>query len=304
MLLRPSALLAAAVSFFAPADAPPPPVEPPAEVQPLTPQEICADDAECLARRWLLVDFAELGVEGLSGQRWLSYDYDEVTRAVPYTEFEGESELSLAVRLLISEVGADRLLMNQLGLMEAIGILYTVDNRLNPFTSNPARFARFNSFPGCGPYGDFATCTTAIEYIGMDTWRAVDPSSRYPAAMLQSAVDLAVVAWHLQEEGLVADPTGRATSYVHRCGGAAYGMTTWHCDGSWAQGIRDVPGANPVTGPIVFKRPERKGHRVAYRMVESVQIDYVPLESGQLNLAMVAIDPLIRESDDALVQAD
>ncbi|MCB9760211.1 MAG: hypothetical protein H6739_10285 [Alphaproteobacteria bacterium] len=300
MLLRTKvfSLLASIGSFWQPDPPAPAPAPLPPAVAPETPQAICDGDEDCLARRWILVDHGRLGLPGLTGQRWVSYDYDEVTRSVPYEEFEGESELSLAVRLIISEVGADRLIFTAGGLREAIGILYSVDNRL---AVDPAVGP---VFPGCGPGGTFVTCANAVEYLGMDTWRAEDPSTRYRADMLIAAVDLAVVAWHLQEERLVADFTQGATSYVHRCGGTAYGLTTWHCDGTRRMGIRDVPGARPHEGPLVFKIPHWSETRRRWRMDEAHIIHYRPL-GDRPGPALAAIDPLLSPwGMDGLVEAE
>ncbi len=238
----------------------------------------CPGGAPCLSERQVFVDYGLLGIEGLAGGEWISYDYDEVTRPIAGADLPFESEISLAVRLIVSEVGADRLLVNRYALLEAMGILFTVDNRLDPLVFNPQAEDGAPDFPGCGAGGTFGSCTNPQQYLGMATWRALNPMLRYDDAVLEEAVDLAVLAWWLQEHGWVEDFTGGATNYVHRCGGGAYGMTTWHCDAHVGNDRRDdVRGANPFTGPIVFKAPtvylDRQGF---YGIHESRRLEYDP----------------------------
>ena len=261
----------------------PPPEAPRRALAPWTPQteaelletDPCAELAtDCVDIRRLFVDLTPYGEPG---GVWLHYDYFEVTQARTAAELAAESELSLAVRLLISEIGADRMLASQESLTEAVGILYTVDNRLDPVVFNPEGRPEAPDFPGCGVTGTFYSCANAQQYLGMATWRALDPLSSYDPAMLEVAVDLAVAAWYLQERGLTSDPTDGATSYVHRCGGAAYAMPTWACDGHLGRPRSDVPGANPHTGPIMFKAPTRwLKHRGHYTYEPVRFVDYVP----------------------------
>lgn len=237
----------------------------------------CEDLTPCASAREVFVDYEALDVPARLGGEWLTYDLNAVTRPVTEPDLLTEPELSLAVRLILSEVGADRLLANRYGLLEAVGILYTVDNRLDATVYNPEGRARAPTFPGCGPDGSFATCINAQQYLGMATWRALDPGSRYDPGVLEAATDLAVVAWWLQESGLVPDFTQGATNYTHRCGDAGYGLTTHHCDRHMGRPRGDVPGANPFTGPLVFRTPEvfldRRGH---YSLYVSRWVDYVP----------------------------
>jgi hypothetical protein len=237
-------------------------------------QAPCEHVFDCGDARAVWVDLEALHVG--EGGLWLSYDYAEVTRPLRAAELPGESELSLAVRLIVSEVGADRLLQNRYALGEAIGILYTVDNRLDPLIYNIIDEPTAPVFPGCGAEGAFWSCANAQQYLGMGTWRAFDPASRYPSAMLEAATDLAVLGWWLQENRLIADFTEGATNYVHRCGGAAYGLPTWRCDAHIGNSARDdVPGANPYTGPIVFRGPsvwsDRRG---VYTIDEVRRLEY------------------------------
>lgn len=241
-------------------------------------EDPCLGDAPCLAERQVFVDYDALQIPGQRGGEWIAYDYDEVTRAVRGADLPDESEISLAVRLIVSEIGADRLVTNRFALLEAIGILYTVDNRLDPLVFNPQAAATAPVFPGCGPSGTFGSCANPQQYLGMATWRALNPTARYDDVLLEEAVDIAVMAWWLQENAYVPDFTEGATNYVHRCGGAAYGMTTWHCDAHVGNTKRDdVAGGNPFTGPIVFKAPtvylDRQGF---YGIRESRRLEYDP----------------------------
>lgn len=237
----------------------------------------CPTPAPCATARDVFVDYEALGVQQPSGGEWLTYSLEAVTRPIEYGDLEGEAELSLAVRLILSEVGADRLLSNRYGLLEAVGILYTVDNRLDEVAYNPENRARVPIFPGCGDEGTFASCINAQQYLGMSTWRALDPGSRYDQALLEAATDVAVVAWWVQENHLIPDFTQGATNYTHRCGATAYGMTTPHCDRHTGHPRGDVRGANPFTGPLVFRTPEvfheRKGF---YTLYVSRWVDYEP----------------------------
>jgi hypothetical protein len=236
----------------------------------------CLSDAGCPFAREVFVDFDAFGVEGRVGGEWITYDYDEVTRPVTPAQLVEESELSLAVRLIVSEVGADRLLVNRNAMLEAVGILYTVDNRLDPLGYNPENRPDAPLFPGCGPQGTFGTCANPQQYLGMATWRALNPASKYDDGVLEAAADVAVTAWWLQENGYVRDFTKGATSYVHRCGDAAYGEPTTACDAHLGRPAGDVKGGNPFTGPIVFKAPGPWTSHGHYAMVDVRQIEYDP----------------------------
>lgn len=209
----------------------------------------------CARLRRVFVDLDALDLPARRGGRMLQYDLQMVTRPLSPEELALEDELSVAVRLILSEVGADRLLDSRLGWIEAVGILATVDHRLDPAFHDPEERPESPDFPGCGREGTFASCADPVEYLGMQTWRALDPGKGYPPDLLEAAADRAVLSWYLWRSGLVEDPTGGAVSYVHRCGGAAYGEPTWRCDGHMGRPRGDIPGANPHTGPIVFRAP-------------------------------------------------
>jgi len=275
-----SGLLLAVIAAFEPPPEPflvgPPSILP---AEPITPDLLCAGEPLCLEQRWVEVDYEALGF-AWSGADWIAYDLDEVTRSLSVGALDDEPALSVAVRLLLSEVGAARLPQTKNGLIEAVGVLYTVKNRLDPAAANPLAVPGHRGFPGCGEGGTFSTCANPRQYLGLRTWRATRPASGYPDWLIERAVDRAVIAWHLMEQGLVPDYTGGATNFVHRCGGAAYGETTWHCDGSMARGVRDTPGAVSHTGPISFMAPHELAPGGYYRMRETVQIDYVPVNAG------------------------
>lgn len=267
----------------------------------------CLGAPPCEDARQILVDYSALGLDGAAGAEGVTYDYAEATRPLRKQDLADESELSLVVRLILSEVGADRLLVNRYGLLEAIGILHSVDNRLDPLAYNPEDQPGAPTFPGCGADGALATCANAQQYLGMDTWRALTPTLRYRAELLEQAVDVAVLAWWLQDRGLVEDFTGGATNYVHRCGGTGYGKVTYHCDGRRGGPYPELRDANPATGPLVFFGPsgwsERKGR---YGLYTARLVDYAPWWDDQDSERWASLglrpDELLRmEGDDGLV---
>ncbi|MEZ4320377.1 MAG: hypothetical protein R3F61_23050 [Myxococcota bacterium] len=214
--------------------------------------------------RMVLVDLEPWGDRGAMG---VFYSLDEVLRPIQKSELSDESEVSVAVRLVLSEVGPDRLVTNEYGLKEAVGILETVFNRLDPIETNPLGIDGAPEFPGCGPDGVFRTCADPDEYLGLKTWRAFEPDRIAPPEVVEAAADLAVTAWWLVEQGRTNVSRG-ATSYVHRCGGSAYGEPTWRCS-------RAVPGASPHSGPVMFKSPgEFDRARGFYRLSSTRWIDY------------------------------
>lgn len=261
--------------------APPPPVEQTPRSLALAPLALnalpCATEAACPGLRHLELDPVGLGLEALPGLVPVVYDPEPLVGPVSAEELPYEDPLSLAVRLIISEVGADRLVYSRFGLLEAVGILYTVHNRLDRAVYDPLEMPTAPAFPGCGPGGDFGSCANPEQYLGMATWRALHPARHYDPAVLDSAVELAVTAHVLVERGWMPDFTEGATNYVHRCGAAGYGRTTHHCDAHLGRPERDIAGANPHTGPTVFRAPERwRASRGWYTLYESRWVDFDP----------------------------
>jgi hypothetical protein len=183
--------------------------------------------------------------------------------------------MSLTVRMALGEVGADRLVRSRNGLIEVLGMAWTVRNRLDEAVYDPE--ARGNDpFPGCGPQGRFATCAQPRQYRGLEAATALDPT-RVDPALLVPAVDIAVLAWWIYATHALPDPTVGATNFLHRCGGTAYGAPTERCDG-WMGRNRsdDVRGARPTTGPLVFKAPGAWDPRGWYRLTETTWVDWDP----------------------------
>lgn len=252
MRSAPALLGAALLVACAPGDGAP-------RAEPIAPQvvRLTPPPPEPAGYREVLVDAVALGLPHAEADVLL-YDAFPLTRALALDELLDEAQLSLAVRLLISEIGADRLVLSRNGIVEALGILQSVRNRLEPAGYNPEDRADAPVFEGCGPEGSFATCVVQPhQYLGVTTQRALAPRDVYDPELLEAAVDRAVLAWWLFDRRLVPDVTHGATNYVHRCGGAAYGMTTPHCDGHMGRPRRDVAGANPYTGPTMFQAPAR-----------------------------------------------
>ncbi len=241
----------------------------------VTPATICMGDEACLARRWIQVDLGKLQIEGLEGKSdWFWYDYPAAMRKVTPDELLHESEESMVVRTLISEIGGERMIASRNGLMEAIAILYTVAHRQDPYYSNPEGIPDYIGYKGCEPGRRYAECANAVEYLGLGTWRGLHPDRHRDKATLQAAADLAIVAWNLQRYGIVEDWTEGSTSFVHRCGGVAYGMGTYHCDGTLDFGVKDVPGAHPNKGPAVFKTLTTYDRHGFYDLRETVSVHY------------------------------
>jgi hypothetical protein len=201
----------------------------------------------------------------------VAYDYREVTRTITPAQLAKESDLSIAVRLLLGEVGPSRLVESEHGLDEALAILDSIANRRDPAAYNPDGRARFAGFPGCDRDGTFATCANPEQYLGLRGKRALAPTRHIRPELLEAAVDRAVLAYWLIDTGAARGAAKGATSFVHRCGGAAYGLSTDHCDGVG----EDVAGAEPNKGPLVMRGPGRflrdLGH---YSLVDRVSIDY------------------------------
>lgn len=194
-------------------------------------------------RRTAVVDL--LPVNGRDQRVEIIYDLDAVTHRTTFEGLRDDPEWSVGVRLLLGEMGAWRLRDSRYALLEAVGILETVYNRLEPDLSNPLRIEGVRHWPGCGAGGNFNTCIDPDEYLGLNSSRALAPKV---GASWLLAVDKAVAAWFLFEEAMFGEITAGATSFVHRCGGRLYGRPTTVCEG---------PGADAARGPILFRGPSR-----------------------------------------------
>ncbi|MCB9760709.1 MAG: hypothetical protein H6739_12780 [Alphaproteobacteria bacterium] len=237
-------------------------VQPPREafVRDVHPAELCAAEPRCVA--------VPLDDETL----WLSYDPDALTAPVTPSQLAAQGAESVAVRLVLSEVGAGRLLRNAHGLDEAVAVLQVVFNRLDPAVADPDGLAGYRPYPGCGAGAGFVDCANPRQFLGLATRRALRPAEAIPEALLLPALDRAVLAWRLVSEGGLDDPTGGATQFVHRCGGAAYGQPTTHCD----EPVERASGADPYGGPLVLLAPAGLHPRGHYRLRPSAWVDYRP----------------------------
>ena len=196
----------------------------------------------------------------------LAYDLRAVTRALSPGALSREPELSIAVRLVLAEVGPDRLLSSRYGLVEAMGVLRSVRNRLDPAVYNPHQHANLKPYPGCGPEGRFSTCARPGEYQGLSSDAALRPGELWSEPLLVAAVDRAVLAYWLEGQAQLGDPTEGATRFEHRCGGRRYGEPTARCAGRPREA---------VTGPIVFAGPDALiPGRGYYRNVETARVDF------------------------------
>lgn len=215
----------------------------------------------------------------------ITYDLDAATRAIRTSDYDDAPEWLIAVRLLLSEVGTYRLVHGRYGALEALGILQTVGNRLDPEVWNPEGIDGVRAWPGCDEDGTFRTCATPSQYLGLRQRRALRPLEVVrDHDELAASIDVAITAWWWFQQGKAPDVTGGSTSFVHRCGGKAYGMRTVYCDGS--ERTPDIPGATPHTGPLTFKGPGAwQPDRGMYRLITLATIDWedsdAPIEPGE-----------------------
>ena len=203
--------------------------------------------------------------------------YEEAVEDLTLETLQTQSREALSIRLVLGEVGADRLLVNRYGLMEAIGVLYTLRNRQLEAVWNPDGKTGAPHYPGCGADSSMQQCADPGEYIGLQSRRALRPQRVYAPEVLREAVRRAALATWLVEHGQIPDITGGATVFVHRCGGADYGGVTPHCDAHLGAPQDDVEGADPFTGPLVFKGPRRwDAGRGLYTLAVTGWVDYDP----------------------------
>jgi hypothetical protein len=237
------------------ASTPPAPApEPAAEVLAVEPKALPASyavelegAAEAPPARRRIVSVDLVPVIGRRQRVDVVYDLEAVTRPTTLADLREAADWEAGVRLLLGEMGAWRLRDGRWSLLEAVGILETVQNRFNPDLANPLRIPGVADWPGCGHGGTFATCIDPAQYLGLASQRALSPrQAAGDEELLFGAVDRAVAAWFVFEEALLGEITAGATSFVHQCGGASYGQPSTACTGA---------GADPSRGPIVFRGP-------------------------------------------------
>ena len=218
-------------------------------------------------------DITSLGLDSdlLQGDIWVDYNIPELTQNLNIHSEEGsnwtnavmaayakESEASLAIRLLISEIGADRLLTNANGFWESQAILNSVYERIEALSlTEPDDLEKYGfAFESRPLFGDhvaqfYNVVTSPGQYLGMYTSRALKPLSLYTGGDTPllteeeylTTVDLAFSSYALTSPALnqlelaIPDFTGSgrpmldqdgneiaalhtlgATRYVHRCG--------------------------------------------------------------------------------------
>lgn len=228
----------------------------------------------------------------------LTYDLDLVIGRRSRNDLDELPEWAYAVRLLLSEMGGRRLVDNRNALREAAGILETIDNRRDPVLWNPEAIINLRHWPGCSPDSSFQECANPDQYRGLRQPRALYPKQYFRNEDLAAMVDRAVQAWWLHEHGHLEGIAMGATSFVHRCGGEAYGRSTRYCDGN--PDTPDIPGSSTRHGPIAFKGPSRfDPARGFYRLGTFATVDYIPGEPTAPDHA-VAGDT----GDGGLVEAD
>lgn len=245
-----------------------------------TPARICGADPACLRQRFLRIDAAsieaiapDLGLVELPGaalRPLYPYDLRRFSSAITPTRLGHQPDEVLAVRLVLSEVGPDRLLHSRYGLREAVAVLQTVMNRLNPRRVNPMELPGMADYPGCGAEGRFARCVNAQQFHGLLTAQALRPAEVIPEAALGPAIDRALLAWLIVRAEAIPDLTGGATRFAHRCGGRVYGAPASRCDTpeEWRG------GASALTGPLVLLAPSGLGPGGVYRHRVSAQIHF------------------------------
>lgn len=225
-----------------PTPAPPPPAPPP------LPPSYTVDlpgTAEAPADRLRTASVDLLPVIGRKQRVDVRYDLHLITRPTTYEALRDGPDWVAGVRLLLGEMGAWRLRDGRWSLLEAVGILETVQNRFNPDLANPLRIAGVADWPGCGVGGTFASCIHPRQYLGLASDRALRPRLATPdEALLLTAIDRAVAGWFVYEEALLGEITAGATSFVHQCGGARYGQPSTSCT-----------GPDAARGPIAFRGP-------------------------------------------------
>ncbi|MCB9745798.1 MAG: hypothetical protein H6740_24700 [Alphaproteobacteria bacterium] len=233
-------------------------------------ERLCLTLSGCDALRWIEVDLDALGLPGAAGLRRMAYDPASLTAPLSVPGLAASGPESVAVRLVLSEVGVDRLLDNTHGLEEAIALLQIVRNRMTPAIADPLSAQGYRPYPGCGEGARFVDCANPKQFLGLATRRALDPARGVDPARLEAALDLSVLAWRLVRGHEVSDLSAGATQFVHRCGGAAYGAPTSRCD----EPAERAAGASAHDGPMLLRAPRSLSPRGHYRLGEAARIPY------------------------------
>lgn len=214
--------------------------------------------------RTVAVDAAPfLGPTGIEN---VTYDLDAVLRPTSVSGLRNLPDWAVAVRLVLSEAGADRLVANRYGMLEAMGIIETVFHRMDAEFYNPNGIRGAGAFPGCtGTGATFASCANPQQYYGVSRDRALNPAAVYGRReMLLEAIDISVAAWWMLDTHMVENITNGATSFRHACGGEQYGAPSTQC-------------GSTITGPIVFSGPTSWNRSEGrYTMSQTRRVDYRP----------------------------
>ncbi len=176
-----------------------------------------------------------------------TYNKTQATRWVlDYADMYQTGETSVAIRVVLGEIHG-RILTNIHGMAEAIGILFTVQNR----ALSPA-YNRCSNIRDCILYNTGGNIQVG-GFKGIRSPRAFDPlcqngdscQNAYGVTRKDQAikaVDYAAIALKIVRNGLLADFTQGADSFVHRCGGNQYNQYSDNCKGN----------PNESIGPLVF----------------------------------------------------
>jgi hypothetical protein len=210
------------------------------------------------------------GFTGVPGGDTVVYDLDLIVSSIRLSQVDDLPPWAVAVRLLLAEVG-DRVVHSRYGLVEAVGVVQSIQNRLDRNAWNPDGVSGIRPWPGCGG-GDFHACVNDQQYQGLSMPHSLTPLNGVRnRERLYELVDAAVSAWWIAENGYVDDVTNGGTAFVHRCGGAAYGQARFNCDGR-----NDVSGAQANTGPIVFRGAGEYSRSLGrYELIVTRTIDFV-----------------------------
>lgn len=227
--------------------------------------------------------------------RRIRYDLDAAEATLTVADHARMPTWIVASRIVLSEVGPGRLLHSSEGMTEAIAVLQTLRNRMDPTVWNPEGVRGVRPWPGCGEGATFHSCANPDQYRGLTQRLALSPRSTLrDTEVREHILDATVAAWWLVFHARIPDVTGGATSFLHRCGGAAYGRSRAFCDGD--SETPDVPGATSSTGPAVFRGPGRfSASSGRYEMITTRMLDYVAQEEP----VIAGIDPEGDAADDA-----